>query len=90
MRRCVHSPGTSYTGAGNLRFLCDAAVHAVALVAEIAGKRDGMAMQTGALSAGAEMRHAIGNHEIPRIEQRSFAHSCGYRVVEINEVRGWA
>jgi hypothetical protein len=36
------------------------------------------------------MRHAIGNHEIPRIEQRSFAHSCGYRVVEINEVRGWA
>src|SRR5207237_9650554 len=77
-------------GTGNLRCLRDPAGHAAALVTEIAGKRGGMAMQAGALPAGAEMRDAIGHDEIPRIEQRSFAHSCGYRVVEVNQVPGWA
>jgi hypothetical protein len=38
-----------------------------------------MAMQASALAAGAEMRDALGDDEIPRIEQRPFAHACGYR-----------
>ena len=85
-RRCVHAPRASDTGAGtgNLRFLRDPAGHAAALVTEIAGKCGGMAMQAGALSAGAEMGEAIGDDEIARIEQRSFAHAL------IIEVPGWA
>src|ERR1700687_1977788 len=74
-RRCVHCPGASDTGAGtgNLRFLRDPAGHAAALVTEITGKGGCMAMQAGALPAGAKMSDAIGDDEIPRIEQRSFA-----------------
>jgi hypothetical protein len=37
-----------------------------------------MAMEAGALAAGTEMGDAIADDEIPRIEQRSFTHRCGY------------
>jgi hypothetical protein len=76
-RRCVYSPGGSNACAGtsNLRFLRIPAGHPVAPVTEIAGKRGGMPMQAGALSAGAEMGDAIGDDEIPRVEQRPFAHA---------------
>src|SRR5262245_40924833 len=79
-RRRVDAPAASDAGASavNLRFLRVATGHATALVAEIAGERGGVAMQTGAFPAGAKMGDAIGNDEILRIKQRSFTHvtSC--------------
>jgi hypothetical protein len=67
--------GDAGASAFNLFLLRDATRHAGTFVAQITRQHGFMAAQTGGFATGADMGDALGDREVPWIEQRFIAHS---------------